>query len=87
MSYARWGWGDPPSSVYVFLAVSGHLECCGCHLVGEDGKWQYGSTDEMVAHLREHEKAGDAIPHDLITDLERDREENDAYITAGGHRD
>lgn len=79
MSYARWGQHD--SDVYVFLSTSGKLECCGCSLSDE---WTYDSTDAMIAHLREHQAAGDHVPADCIARLEEKREDNDAFIAAGG---
>jgi len=36
MSYARFGWDG--SDVYVFMHVSGHLECCACILA--HGDWE-----------------------------------------------
>jgi hypothetical protein len=77
MSYARFSEGD----VYVFLNVGGTLECCGCSL---GDRWDFDSTDAMLEHLREHAAAGHAIPDRCIPGLEEDREENDAFIKAGG---
>lgn len=75
MSYARFGSQD--SDVYVFLCVSGHLECCGCSL---SDTWAYRSTDAMIAHLREHQRRGDVVPEHTFDGLEEDRAENEAYI-------
>jgi hypothetical protein len=75
VSYCRFGWGG--SDVYVFLSVSGCLECCGCRLSEE---WSYSSTDAMLAHLREHVSKGDTVPDSAIRRLEDERYEIDAYI-------
>lgn len=75
MSYARFGWNG--SSVYVFLCVSGHLECCACSL---GDKWEFRTTDAMLAHLDEHVAAGHTVPADCIERLKAHREENDAQV-------
>lgn len=74
MSYCRWS-GD--SSVYVFCAVQGHLECCGCIL---NDKWEHYSTDDMLAHLEKHREAGHSVPDYAIERLKEERDENDAFI-------
>lgn len=75
MSYARFGWDG--SHVYVYCDVNGYLACCGCRL---GDKWAFYSTDDMIAHLREHLEAGHTVPDDLIPALQADRDENDAFI-------
>jgi hypothetical protein len=79
MSYARFGWDG--SDVYVYLCVDGHLECCAC-LLSTD--WKHRSTDDMIAHLRTHQAAGHTVPPHVIPKLEANRDENDAFIAAGG---
>lgn len=83
MSYARFGWDG--SDVYVFLDVGGFLSCCGCGLSRKSFK--ANSTDEMIAHLREHIAAGDCVPADVIPGLEAVRAENDSFIKQGGEPD
>lgn len=73
MSFCRFGEAD----VYVFLAVSGHLECCGCSL-GED--WEYRTTDDMIAHLEVHRSRGHHVPEHVFDRLRDERDENDAWI-------
>jgi hypothetical protein len=84
MAYARWGWDG--SDVYVFLNVSGWIECCSCWMnepIPESAfseSFQGRSADEMIAHLREHVAAGHTVPEDLIPDINADRERIDSYI-------
>jgi hypothetical protein len=74
MSYARFA---AESDVYVFLAVGGHLECCGCALGGEEC---FYSTAEMLAHLDAHRVVGHDVP-DYCTDrLRENQKQNDAFI-------
>ncbi len=75
MSYARFGWDG--SDVYVFMHVSGHLECCACILA--HGDWESflaGGTQTMVDHLKKHELAGHQIPSDIYGRLWEDDKEN-----------
>ena len=71
MAYARFSYCD----VYVFLSVSGHLECCMCRL-GPD--LLAPNTSEMLAHLQRHREAGHDVPEEVLEEL-RDKEE---YINA-----
>lgn len=75
MSYARFA---EDSDVYVFLAIGGHLECCGCSL--RPRIWEYDSTDALLVHLDEHKAAGHDVPDSCIARLIEEREENDAWI-------
>lgn len=80
MAYSRFGTSD----LYVFLANGPDgpdgppvLECCGCILTAfRDRPAQFGSTEEMVAHVQEHIAAGHDVPDDLIDDLRADDAEN-----------
>jgi hypothetical protein len=74
MSYARFGWdGD----VYVFMNVSGWLECCACWLMDENEfSFRAYSTGDMVKHLWEHENNGHEVRSDIYDDLWLDDEEN-----------
>lgn len=78
MSYARFA---KDSNVYVFMCISGALECCGCALGDET---RFDSTDAMLDHLGRHRAAGHDVPQRAIERLVADREENDAFIAAGG---
>lgn len=78
MAYSRFSYAD----VYVFMSVSGYLECCGCSLGNE---WDFDSTEAMIAHLAEHRKAGHEMPDDLEDDLRADDEENFPPQCADGH--
>jgi hypothetical protein len=64
MSYVRFGEND--SSVYVYEHVDGWIECCGCSLSNECGKFY--KSGACVAHLRRHIEAGDHVP-DYVFDL------------------
>jgi hypothetical protein len=57
MSYARFGWDG--SDVYVFMCVSGKLECCGCILqerewVDDPGYPIFGGYLREVGEIVEH---------------------------------
>jgi hypothetical protein len=79
VAYTRFGWDD--SEVYVYMHIGGWLDCCSCRLKpSPHGSVILRSTDAMVAHLREHEAAGHVVPAEVFVELERDREENDAWM-------
>jgi hypothetical protein len=86
MSYARFGWDE--SDVYVFLATEGHLECCACDLssVGAGFAW-FGSTAELVEHLRYHEQQGHVVPDETFAQLATDADANDEWIRAKARGD
>jgi hypothetical protein len=83
MSYCRFGEAD----IYVFLDIGGYLNCCGCMLDSESSSAQAYTTDDMIAHLREHQAEGHDVPEDVIEALEADREENDRWIADVGDED
>lgn len=66
MSYCRFIEGD----VYVYMSVSGFLECCACPL-NLDSQNFY-STQEMVDHLQEHINTGHHVPADVFVRLYED---------------
>lgn len=71
MSYCRFADGD----AYVYRSGREGIFCCGCRL-GKD--FVAKNSSEMLAHLREHIKAGDKIPQHAIDRLLREeKEEND----------
>lgn len=75
MSYCRFFDGD----VYVFMHVSGHLECCGCVLNVPDEPWDLfkaESTQEMVDHLELHVAKGHRVPSHVVPNLWADDAEN-----------
>ena len=76
MSYARFG---RDSDVYVFLHVNGFFECCGCVFGGEAGRY-LTSTADVIKHLEQHKAKGHKVPDDAILDLQKEAEENDAWI-------
>lgn len=82
MSYARQG---EDSDVYVFLAITGHLECCGCRLMPGHSVFLADSTKWMLGHLQAHLDAGHKVPRDALFGLREDEEAIDAYIK--GHKD
>jgi hypothetical protein len=78
MSYARFGADD--SDVYVFPteredratgAKQRLIECCGCTL-GDDCHFAR-TTEDAVAHLREHQEKGDCVPEYAIATIEAGR--------------
>ena len=81
MSYARFGWEG--SDVYVYLGSSG-LECCGCTL--SPRSQSFTTTEALIAHLREHERAGHTVPADTISELRADERGNDLFIATGEER-
>jgi hypothetical protein len=92
VSYARFGWDG--SDVYVYLDVAGSICCCACRL-NEPEQWKDGdplfppseyllSTDDAIEHLRRHTEAGHTVPDTAVPNLIADRDENDAFIAAGG---
>jgi hypothetical protein len=72
MSYCRFGWGG--SDVYVYEDVSLGIYCCGCALTpggfiaGNPGA-DHVAADVMVAHLKEHRRAGHTVPQHAIDSL------------------
>ena len=72
MSYVRFG--DEGATVYVFESDSG-LECCGCNLLDKDAAGRFVSKTRagMVAHLREHQKAGGTVPQHVFDELEMEQ--------------
>jgi len=79
MSYARF---TKDSDVYVFLNMSGRLECWGCGIaVAAPRCWARGyvtfdSTQAMVDHLARHAAAGDRVPEHVVPELWVDDAEN-----------
>ena len=77
MAYCRMLEGD----VYLYMDVSGYLNCQGCGLV-EKGVHSFHaySTVDMILHLKEHEAAGNYIPSHVYDDLITDHKRNTQYI-------
>lgn len=65
MALCRFGWDG--SDVYVFYDVGGFINCCGCHLT--DRSFHADTEQQMIEHLREHEKQGDHVPPDVFEAL------------------
>ena len=62
MSFERFSSSD----VYIFEHVGGFIECCGCSLAKVEDGGIFGFTNlktprEALAHLGDHEAAGDDI--------------------------
>jgi hypothetical protein len=69
MSYARF-WD---SDVYIYASTNGGLTCCMCHFGDMMESFFYAdSTQEMVDHLKAHERVGDRLPPTIYDDLWRD---------------
>lgn len=79
MSYTRFG---DDSDVYVFLAVDGQLECCGCKLKPESESFY--STARMIEHLDVHRAAGHAVPDYAYERLREEAVGIDEFIREGG---
>lgn len=75
MSYARF---TKDSDVYVFLNMSGRLECWGCgfYYYVATGYVTFDSTQAMVDHLARHAAAGDRVPEHVVPELWVDDAEN-----------
>jgi len=73
MSYARFF----DSDVYVYASTSGAVVCVMCHF-GDmlESTYKAESTQEMVDHLKAHERVGDRLPPTIFDDLWRDDAEN-----------
>ena len=77
MAYARWSNSD----LYVYLHVDGFFVCENCHFYShdQDELLTFNSTTAIVTHVQTaHPNA--ALPDSFLTDLEMDREFNDAWI-------
>ena len=80
MSYARLSYSD----LYVFMNMSGSLECLGCLLApptimrhSPNGVSFYAkSTLLMIKHLQEHRDAGHNVPDGIEERLLEDDKEN-----------
>lgn len=74
MSYCRFLEAD----VYVFMHVSGWLECCMCSLVEhqEEISFEAHDTDTMIAHLKKHVAVKHNVPQHVFDNLIADDEEN-----------
>lgn len=83
MSYARFGAGG--STVYVFVATGGWLECCACALTQLGDHVEFKTTAGMISHLNEHRDAGHTVLQETIDDLLRDAEDNDQWIKEHRH--
>lgn len=70
MSYVRFG---PDSSVYMFRSCSGGIERCHCGLTTPRRSVVLTTFDGAIAHLREHEAAGDGDYSDVIAEIEEDK--------------
>lgn len=81
MSFARFSSSD----IYMFEHVSGYIQCCACSLVepGADeelfGFINLKTPREALAHLDEHEEAGDDIGG-ARRRIEKEYEDLDASI-------
>ena len=67
MSYCRFGSGG--SDVYVYRDSGGKVHCCMCSL-DDDCCLVVDGPREMIAHLREHQKAGHCVPAAALQRLE-----------------
>lgn len=63
MSYCRF---TENSDLYIYPDGFGGLVCCACTL---KGSFRTKSRDKMIAHIRQHKKNGDKVPHGLITKI------------------
>jgi hypothetical protein len=86
VSYCRFDDGTNPfnfppdlyqgrSDAYIFHAVEGHWECCGCWLGKE---WRYPTKEAMLVHIAEHRAAGHVIPEFVDEELRQEIAEEQA---------
>jgi hypothetical protein len=85
MAYARWGQGD----VYVYKHARGGYVCMGCGLRGcspsadaiygseSQDDFEVDTPEEMLAHLQEHVSSGDRVPHDALSRLKKEINDED----------
>ena len=70
MSFARF---SDTSDVYVYASGDNVYTCCGCLL--QKGslypQWDFGGK-AILAHLKEHKRAGHKVPRYCIKALKRD---------------
>jgi len=81
MSYVRWSGPNGPhpydSALYIYDSYLGGITCCGCllqdHMVdsfaGEHPDFRVDTHEAMIRHVREHQKAGHAVPDFVIPRL------------------
>ena len=48
--------------------------------IGEKIKTNFNTTDEMIAHLKFHQKSGQSVPEETFKYLLEDRERNDHWM-------
>ncbi len=61
----------PKSDVYVFEHEFGGIVCCGCIFHPNEAYPRFGTYSGMIAHLKEHIKAGHTVPDHVIPTLEK----------------
>lgn len=66
MSLCRFGWDG--SDVYVYYDVGGFINCCGCPLL-TDKSFHADTEQEMIEHLREHQKHDHHVPDYVFAEL------------------
>lgn len=66
MALCRFGWDG--SDVYVYYDVGGFINCCGCPM--QEESFHADTEQQMIDHLRAHQKRGDHIPDDVFEELE-----------------
>lgn len=73
MSYSRFIEYD----VYVFADTSGGVTCMGCNF-GDmmEASYRAESTQEMIDHLKAHQKIGDRLPENIFDRLLEDDARN-----------
>ena len=59
MSYCRW---TSESDVYVYESSGGFFTCCLCSLRTDGRDLNTKKRSQMIAHLKEHRKAGHEVP-------------------------
>lgn len=73
MAYCRMG---NDSDVYIYSSVRGGIVCCSCSL--SDAVWgdvKFELRSELIKHVEEHTKNGDAVPDGVIETLQEEIEE------------
>jgi len=69
MSFTR---REDGSNVYVYLSDDGYW-CDGCSLDKKGNSLLLETADEMIIHLREHQKRGELVPDYAFEQLEKEK--------------
>jgi hypothetical protein len=73
MSYARFFQDD----VYVYAHAGGGVVCAACYFCDDlEPTYHAESTEEMIGHLKAHQRIGHSMPSTIFDELLADDAEN-----------